>query len=147
MKGNDEQDVSNFMVVPDTDEECHCFEAFFNATLNDALVLKTCAVCAGEKMKNERDETLLLSDSSVTEILTHLLEGRGDGREVVALCHLLEINEGGVSCWMYFDCSKCLQWGVLPKGALANDLWIGHIPSQLTRLMISEQLLIAQHYP
>ena len=93
------------------------------------------------------DETLLLSDSLVTELLAHSLEGRGDEREVVVLHHLLEINERGVSCWMCFDCLKCLQYGILPKGVLANDLWIGNIPSQLIGLMILEQLLITQHYP
>ena len=81
------------------------------------------------------------------ELLAHLLEGRGDERQVVVLQHLLEIDEKGVSCWMCFECLKCLQWGVLPKGVLANNLWIGNIPSQLTGLMIPEQLLIAQYYP
>ena len=108
-KGDDEQDFSNSMVVPDRDEEWHCFEAFFDVTLNDALVLKTCPVCAEEKMKKEEDKTYLLSDSLVTELLTGLLEEREDEREVVVLHHLLEIDERGVSCWMCFDCLKCLQ--------------------------------------
>ena len=84
-KGGDEQDFLNFMVVPDRDEEQHCFEAFYDVTSNDALVLKTCPVCAGEKMKKDRDETYFLSDSSVTELLACLSEGRGNERQVVVL--------------------------------------------------------------
>jgi hypothetical protein len=36
---------------------------------------------------------------------------------------------------------------MVPKGMLANNLWIGDVPSQLAGLTIPEQLLIACYHP
>ena len=35
----------------------------------------------------------------------------------------------------------------MPRFALANNLWIGNVPTELTGLTVPEQLLIARHYP
>jgi hypothetical protein len=69
VNGDNERDFTNFMVVPDINDECHCYEAFYNATSNEALTLKICPVCAGEKMKKEEEEILLLSDPLLTGLL------------------------------------------------------------------------------
>ena len=63
------------------------------------------------------------------------------------LQHLLERSEGGVNCWMCFDCLRALEHQVMPKFVLAKNLWIGDIPSVLESLTIPEQLLITRHYP
>jgi hypothetical protein len=146
--GKQERDFSNFMVLPSPDEEQNCYEVFYEATSNDALLLKTCPVCAWEKLAKDGEVTLLLLDESVIEVLTstsELLNERVD-REMVILQHLLEVNEGGVNCWMCFECIRPLERHTLPNFSLAN-LWIGNVPSVLTGLTIPEQLLIARHYP
>ena len=133
------------MVIPDKDEERRCYEAFYDATSNEALLLKICPVCAREKLVTEGERTSVLSDPSVLEILTTTT---GDEeRENVILRDLLEINEGDVNCWMCFECSRALGQHVLPKLAIANNLWIGDVPYQLSILTVPEQLLIARHYP
>ena len=111
------------MVVPDEEEEDLCYKAFLDVTSNNVLTLKTCPVCAGEKMKKEGDETFPLSDSSVIKLLTCPLEGRANKREVVVLGHLLEVNERGLSCWMCFDCLKGLQQDVLCQGMSLGTLY------------------------
>jgi hypothetical protein len=69
-----------------------------------------------------------------------------EGDQVI-LRHLLEEDERGVCCWMCFDCLRSLERGVVPKGTVANNLWIGDVPSQLAGLTIPEQLLIVHYYP
>jgi hypothetical protein len=135
------------MVVPDIEDECCCYEAFYNVTLNDALVLKICPVCAGEKMKRKGDEMFLLSNPSIMGLLTCSWGSRPEEKRIIILGGLLEIDEKGVACWMCFNCLRSLEQGILPKGALANDFWIGEISPQLTGLTILEQLLIAHYYP
>lgn len=67
--------------------------------------------------------------------------------EMTVLRNLLEIDEGGVNCWMCFDCMRSLEQHMAPKLSLANNLWIGDVPYQLMELTTPEQLLIARHYP
>ena len=90
----------------------------------------------------------MLSDLSIVEVLTGLTgEFAGNRGERIILRDLLEIDEGGVSCWMCFDCVRALEQHMLPKFALANNLWIGNVPPELMGLTILEQLLITCHYP
>jgi hypothetical protein len=66
---------------------------------------------------------------------------------MVILEDLLDIEGGGVGCWMCHDCMNALEQHMIPKISLANNLWIGDVPHQLEGLTIPEQLLIARHYP
>ena len=135
------------MVVPNAEEERHCYEAFFDATTNEALLLKICPVCAREKSAKDGEDSMLLSDESVIEVLTSTSSNERIGGRSMVLRQLLETSEGGVGCWMCFECIRSLERRKLPKLSLANNLWIGDIPSVLTGLTIPEQLLIARHYP
>ncbi len=45
------------------------------------------------------------------------------------------------------DCLRSLQKKQLPRLALANDLWIGHVPYQLDILTLPEHVLIARYFP
>jgi hypothetical protein len=149
VSGEEERNFSNFMVVPSSDDEKECYEAFYNSTSNEALSFETCPICGRRRLTREGEKTLILSDSTVAEILT---SGRTND---VGSCHdnkvimreLLDIEGGEVCCWMCLDCLRALERGVLPKLALANNLWMGDVPSELVGLTIPEQLLIARHYP
>ena len=122
-------------------------------TVNDpnaALSLRTCSVCARQRLAKEGEDMRLLSEPSVMDVLNGDAEnqiGGGLDQERRILRQLLEIDEKGVSCWMCSECISALKQRMLPKFALANNLWIGEVPSQLSMLTIPEQLLIAQHYP
>ena len=135
------------MVLPNAEEERLCYESFYERTSNEALILKTCPVCAREKLAKDGEDTMLLSEESVLEVLTSTSSNDRTRGEVMVLQHLLERNEAGVGCWMCFECIRPFERRTLPKLSLANNLWIGETPSVLTGLTIPEQLLIARHYP
>ena len=146
--GEPERDFSKFMSIPSADEERKCYEAFYDATSNDSLLFLTCPICARKKLVREGDRSMLLSEPSVVEVLTGSTS-RPEVKDVekVVLRHLLQTDEGGISCWMCFDCIRALERHNLPKLSLANNLWVGEVPFELTGLSIPEQLLIARHYP
>ena len=127
VSGEGDRDFSKFMEILDAEEERGCYEAFYDSTSNAVLRLETCPVCGEEKLAREGDETNILSDPSVVEVL----QVENAGSNEVILEHLLERNEGGVNCWMCFECSRALERRTLPKFALANNLSIGDIPFEL----------------
>lgn len=137
------RDFSRFMVLPSEDEERQSFQAFYDATSNDALLRRVCPICSRERSVKEGERTMLLSDQGVRSILESTVTG-GEGN---VLRSLLDVDEGVVSCWMCFECLRPLERGTMPKFAIANNLWVGDVPSELTGLTIPEQLLIARHYP
>ncbi|KAG9312701.1 hypothetical protein JVU11DRAFT_7124 [Chiua virens] len=49
--------------------------------------------------------------------------------------------------WICSECLHTLAKDRLPKYALANKMWIGGVPFQLSMLTFPEELLIACHYP
>jgi hypothetical protein len=131
------------------EEERRCYEAFYDATSNDALSFRTCPICAREKLMKEGEDSTLLSDPSVVDILMPPLPNerlRRRGKSAI-LRHLLEIDDTGIYCWICFDCLRDLERKILPKLSLANNLWIGDVPNELSNLTIPEQLLIARYYP
>jgi hypothetical protein len=59
----------------------------------------------------------------------------------------LEMLDGKALGWICQQCSSALSRNHLPSLTLANNIWIGPIPSALSMLTIPEQLLIALQYP
>ena len=141
------RDLSKYLAIPTLEEKRKCYEDFYDATSNAALTLRICPVCAREMLEKDGEVTMILSDPSIVEVLSVGSNNSDRERNPTILRDLLEMNEGGVSCWMCFECLGSLKRHALPKFSLANNLFIGDIPSQLTALTIPEQLLIARHYP
>ena len=84
VNGEEDRDFSKFMVKPNDEEERRCYEAFYDATLNNALRLRTCPICAQEKLVGEGNETSLLSDPSVMEVLGRNMDDGGyEGTPVI----------------------------------------------------------------
>ena len=52
VSGEQDRDFSMFMSLPSAEEERSCYEDFYDATSNEALVF-LCAVCVQEKMVRE----------------------------------------------------------------------------------------------
>ena len=142
-----QRDFGKFMEIPTVEEERSCYEAFYDATSNAALSMMVCPVCACKKNSTEGEHTFILSEPSTMEILFNAYDaGNGDNSKFI-MRDLLRNDEGTISCWMCSECMKALERQTLPKLALANNLWIGDIPFELSDLTIPEQLLIARHYP
>ncbi len=45
------------------------------------------------------------------------------------------------------DCLKSMNCDVMPKLALVNNLWLGHVPMQLAILNLPERILITHYFP
>ncbi|KAF9524534.1 hypothetical protein CPB83DRAFT_861085 [Crepidotus variabilis] len=45
------------------------------------------------------------------------------------------------------ECTTTLKRDKLPSYALANAMWIGHVPDQLKCLSLPERILIARYFP
>ena len=91
---------------------------FIERTSNKALKTVICACCAREV---SADETSL-------HLLGMLLEPAG-----------VDISTKATIC---NECHDHLKHEKLPALALANNMWIGHVPSELSDLTLAEQLLI-----
>ena len=117
------------MDLPNRDEERRCYEAFYDATSNEALTLHICPVCVRERLAREGEESLLLSNPSIVELLTMTFnDEHGQSRAYTPILqHLLRDETGTVICWMCFDCLKALEGHTLSKLSLANNLWIGDV--------------------
>jgi hypothetical protein len=49
--------------------------------------------------------------------------------------------------WFCMDCLHAIQSNRLPALALANRMWIGRIPEELTQLTVPEQILVSLYHP
>jgi hypothetical protein len=149
--GEEHRDFSKFMTIPNADEERNCYQSFYDATSNAALSLKVCVVCARERFANEGEQSNLLSNPSVVHVLCGVKKtvngGEDDEVDKAVMRELLDVDEGGVFGWLCFDCERALKRETIPRLSLANNLWIGDVPQELSMLTIPEQLVIARHYP
>jgi hypothetical protein len=94
-----------FMEIPNEDQQCQCYKAFYNATSNAALQLQVCPVCAQENLATQGEQTSLLSNPSVRQILTDPQAMTDRRLETILLNKLLERQHSTeINCWMCFDC-------------------------------------------
>lgn len=122
---------------------------FINATSNAALSTTACVVCAREVFSKECQHitvaqipnlNLLIPSAphpaqAITAVGTHgiLLHPRTySSEEMVDVC---------ATCHQALSRRKC------PKWALANDMWIGDVPTELQGLTLPERLLIGLYIP
>jgi hypothetical protein len=148
-----EEDSSRYLELPTGEEVKACYKEFYKATSSAALAMAVCAVCGRQKLVQEGQfSKLALSDIPNGQRLypriphpAHdiyngmLLEPEG----------MVEDAEGESHVRICADCHKELRKNVdrPPEHSLANNLWIGRVPWQLSVLTVPEQLLIAHAYP
>ena len=145
-------DEGEFLELPSDATLKSCYRQFYEATSNAALEHVVCAVCARERgCRVDGIQRINLEDiPSASRLAPHqshpghtlfdgkLLSPEGiihqEGRSVANICH---------ECLGDLRKSSSLP----PKFSLANNLWIGAIPTELSTLTFPEQLLIAHLYP
>jgi hypothetical protein len=54
-----EQNFSMFMEIPNKDQQCQCYKAFYDATSNAALQLQVCPVCAQENLATQGERIVI----------------------------------------------------------------------------------------
>jgi len=65
---------------------------------------------------------------------------------------LLEINvieerDGILQGHICHDCLRSMMVNNLPPLSLANNMWVGEIPEELSRLNLVERVLVARYFP
>ncbi|SJL05243.1 uncharacterized protein ARMOST_08609 [Armillaria ostoyae] len=121
-------------------------ERFIQSTGNKALSTTTCAVCAHEMSSHQMQSTHLCD-------IPHpdLLEPTKAHASHILSSNMLLYTDSKKpmedEVFLCGDCLRSLQKNQLPRLALANDLWIGHVPYQLGILTLPERVLIVQYFP
>lgn len=128
---------------------CQCISKFIDATRNKATATVSCAVCAGSFFKIETKESMLsdlpkqllepfekntaqtLTDGMLLDTSPASSHLNDDGLTVVNLCHC---------------CIADLAHKKTPPLSLANGMWIGDVPLQLSVLTLPEHVLIAHYF-
>ena len=148
----DEPNDGEFLELPSDAVLKSCYRQFYDATSNAALEHVVCAVCARESGRKLSDvlEVNLEDIPSPSRLAPHqphpdhaLFDGmllspegiiRQEGRTIANICR---------------ECLGDLKKTSLlpPKFSLANNLWVGAVPAELSSLTFPEQLLIAHLYP
>ena len=145
-------DDGEFLELPSDTIIKSCYRQFYEATSNTALEQAVCAVCGRERgCQLDGVSNLNLEDiPSPSRLAPHqphpnhtLFDGmllapegviRQEGRPTANVCR---------------ECLSDLQKmsSHPPRFSLANNLWIGAVPTELSTLTFPEQLLIAHLYP
>jgi hypothetical protein len=138
-----------FLELASEEEVKDCFRRFRAATSNEALRLCRCVVCARELSVEHGEMTRELDDPSIRGLLhpSHRHPAQVLWHGALVLGEEIRSTDDGHSAWICTDCRTVLQKGKVPRLSLANNLWIGDVPYELTALTIPEQLLIARYYP
>ena len=140
--------ASGFLKAQSQEVVRRCIANFIDNTGNEALATAVCFVCARE-CSRVKTEYMRLDSVPNLQLLVpsvihyaHVLTG-GLLLHRKALCLGREGFEGAVCD----ECMLSLGKKRLPRLALANDMWIGDVPSQLKNLTIPERVLIARYFP
>ena len=144
--------ADEFLELPSDDVVRNCYRQFYEATSNSALKMAICAVCGRERdYRPDNVVTLNLRDIPSPSCLfpssPHDQQTLFDG---------MLLQPQGVSTvhgqTIVNVCGECLadlrkDSPLPPRFSLANGLWVGPIPAELSSLTFPEQLLIAHLYP
>ncbi|KAG8796130.1 hypothetical protein FRC12_004327 [Ceratobasidium sp. 428] len=151
-QAEEEQSRGEFLELPSDAERLRSYAGWHNATSNEALEQRICAVCARLRLAVEAQFTR----TKVTDLPNrHRLVPHAPHPDhfLVQGC-LLEPNGcHGSQCDPLVEvCKQCLDAlqspkDLPPKFSLANNLWLGEIPWELARLTFAEHLLIARNFP
>lgn len=140
---------SEFMKVQSPAVVQRCISNFIDRTSNAALRMATCIVCARD-LEWESTTDIFIKDLPHS----HLLVPETLHADHILIHGLLLHNqavhdpkESSAKGRVCEDCRDSLKKDKLPKLSLANGMWIGDTPFELSVLTLVEQILIARNYP
>ncbi|KAF9778455.1 hypothetical protein BJ322DRAFT_1114276 [Thelephora terrestris] len=143
----------DFLDLPSEPIQKSCYREFYEATSNAALKLVVCAVCGRER--DHRPDKVSSLELKEIPLSSRLVPERPHPKHTLFDGMLLQpegltrCNGGGTVANVCDECMRDLrkQTEVPPRFSLANNLWVGAIPTGLSSLTFPEQLLIAHLYP
>lgn len=142
-------EIPRFLDLPDEPQRRARHAAFIERTSNGALKQAVCVSCAREVFAHGGGSRKLASMPGLFLLQPHKPHAEHKlWRGALLLTELIKEPEGDAEGWF---CSECLDWlegkKKTPPLSLANGMWIGAIPPELSCLTVPEQMLITQHYP
>lgn len=152
----DQYNNENFLDLPTWSEVKECYQRFYAATGNNAIRMVVCAVCAREIGQVEEEVSVLnLAHLPNAHRLcpTLLHPAQADDLFDGKLLERAGVTVDGEGATQLNVCQTCLRSlskqtpDKPPTYSLANDLWIGRVPPELSLLTFPEQLLISHIYP
>jgi hypothetical protein len=143
---------TKFMELPGDEQTQECYREFYLATDVPSLVVKTCGVCAREVniAQMELTELNLRDIPNVHRLWPVEVH---EAHSLYSGCLLepsgVKVEADNVLVSICGECIKELSKtsNLPPRHSLANNLWVGPIPWELSQLTVPEQMLIALLYP
>ncbi|KAG1828765.1 hypothetical protein DFJ58DRAFT_737628 [Suillus subalutaceus] len=128
----------------------NCLSNFIDCTGNDQTHKVVCVICAGEFFTSETS-LVNITDLPSQQLLVPIEQCRHSAQKTVSsmLLYTPSITNHDRLCKGYV-CSSCmhnLRSNRIPSHALANGLWVGEIPAELSILSLPERILIGLYYP
>lgn len=121
-----------------------CTLDYITATGNQALAKVICAVCARNTLASNAESTdvgSIPSPQSIAPLYPHPHQHIVDG---------MLLYEGAIKDRKTHVCRECLADLKLkrtPALSLANNMWIGDVPPELSSLTLPERVLISRYFP
>lgn len=138
----------NFLRAQREDVVKSCISKFIDRTNNDALSTVTCIVCAREVVTSAA-VNMSIDDIPNRQLLTPSEPHPAHVLTNGVLLHVDAIKRTGCDSrgFLCHECGSRLQKNQLPRLSLANGMWIGDVPFELSVLSLGEKLLIAKYLP
>jgi len=136
--------AGEFLKSPTAETVQNCIKSFIAATNTSAVTSVLCVSCAREVFATLATTLKVMAIPNQHLLKPHTPHVKQDilNRMVV---YKPAIN--GDVATICNECLQALQDSKMPKLSLANDMWIGDVPIELSCLTLPERVLITRYFP
>lgn len=143
-----DDDHNSFLQLPNPTQIRACHAAFVERSSNAALARHICVVCSRQLMAAKFEKLSVANIPNRDCLVPKKRHFAHQLTDELLLDHQHIFNEDGViKGWICPECLCALHAKKLPKLALADRMWIGPIPIEISTLTIPEQNLISLYHP
>lgn len=136
---------NSFMEPPSKDDIESSIAHFIDRTSNAAVKVLPCAVCARETHLSDIT-TLKLTNITNSHLLSPTTPHPNHDIFNNMLLYPAAVHNQSMAD-ICQECINALQKEKIPQFSLANNMWIGEVPKELSMLSLAERILVARYYP
>jgi hypothetical protein len=137
-----------FLTLPSQEDMSRVRKAFLEATSNQALQRSICVSCARELPYSLGQKQILDSLSHPERLVPKVPHpAHKTVNSMLLVVEKITSVDGRKEGWFCKDCLKAINANLLPPLALANRMWIGPIPVEISCLTVPEQILVSLYHP